>query len=113
MPGRLFNSVAVIGGAGYVGSALVPYLLQLGYRVKVIDLFLFGEDIFKGVDSKGALTCVKADVRNGAAMHKELEGIDAIVHLACVSNDPSFELDPELGRSINYDAFPGLLQAAR
>lgn len=108
----LFKRVVVIGGGGYVGSALVPYLLSLGYEVKVIDLFLFGKSFFNGFENKG-LTCVEADVRNESILHKELNGMDAVIHLACVSNDPSFELDPELGKSINYDAVPGLLRAVR
>ena len=105
-----YKKVAIIGGAGYVGSALVPHLLDHGYEVKVIDLFLFGRDFFDGLKNK-ALTCIRADVRNEGAIRQALSGVDAVIHLACVSNDPSFELDPELGKSINYDAMPGILNA--
>ena len=95
-----------------MGSALVPHLLDRGYQVKVIDLFLFGRDVFSAVQNKRRLTCVQADMRNEQALRHELKGMDAVIHLACVSNDPSFELDPELGKSINYDSMPGLLRAA-
>lgn len=105
----LFRTVAVTGGAGYVGSALVPRLASLGYRVKVLDLFLYGDTLgnLEGVEK------AKGDLRDEAWLHRELKGQDAVIHLACVSNDPSFELDPELGKSINYDAFAGLLRAVK
>lgn len=103
------RKVAVTGGAGYVGSALVPYLAARGYDVKVVDLFLYGEHVLDGV------TCsrVKGDIRDEPLLRKEFRGMDAVIHLACVSNDPSFELDPGLGKSINYDAFPGIVRACR
>lgn len=107
------HNVAITGGAGYVGSALVPYLLELGYDVKVIDLFLFGEECLESVRRSPRLTCVKADIRDGRRILGELKGMDAVIHLACISNDPSFELNPRLGKSINYDAFPGLLEAVK
>lgn len=105
--------VVITGGAGYVGSALVPHLLKRGYEVKVIDLFLYGEEGLKAVRGSPFLRCVKADIRDSRLLLRELEGMGAVVHLACISNDPSFELNPRLGKSINYDAFPGLLQAVR
>lgn len=109
---KRFQKVAITGGAGYVGSALVPYLLQQGYEIKVIDLFLFGEDVFHPIPKKKNLTIVKGDIRDTPLLLKELEGMDALIHLACISNDPSFELNPSLGKEINYDAFLGLLHAA-
>lgn len=104
-----FPTVAITGGGGYVGSALVPALAAAGHKVKVIDLFLYGENVLKDADA-----CrVKADIRDEAMLHRELKGVDAVIHLACISNDPSFELDPQLGKSINYDCFPGLLRAVQ
>jgi nucleoside-diphosphate-sugar epimerase len=103
------RSVAVTGGAGYVGSALVPRLAALGYKVKVLDLFLYGDPL---PASKDIVRC-EGDLRDEAWLHRELKGVDAVIHLACVSNDPSFELDPGLGKSINYDAFAGLLRAVK
>lgn len=105
------KKVLVVGGAGYVGSALVPKLLKAGYKVRVFDLYLYskskrlGEDIFeKWVDHKN-LEQIKGDVRNAKAIDKAVIGMDAVIHLACISNDPSFDLDPQLGKSINYLAF--------
>src|SRR5437016_13973863 len=96
------RKVAVIGGGGYVGSALVPHLLGHGHAVTVIDLFLYGRGFLDQLNNK-ALTCVRADVRDSQAIRRALAGMDAVIHLACVSNDPSFELDPALGKSINFD----------
>ncbi len=105
--------VLVTGGAGYVGSALVPKLLRAGHRVTVLDLYLYGKNLFAGLGRDRDLVEVKGDLRNPATVRRALAGVDAVIHLACISNDPSFELDPELGRSINYDAFRPLVRAAK
>ncbi|MBI4860066.1 MAG: SDR family oxidoreductase [Candidatus Riflebacteria bacterium] len=104
--------VLVTGGAGYVGSVLVPKLLARGHRVSVIDLCLFGNSLERIPDRSG-LTLVKADIRDRQAVVAALAGCDSVIHLACISNDPSFELDPELGRSINHDSFRPLVEASR
>ncbi len=103
----------VIGGGGYVGAVLVPKLLQEGYRVKVYDLFIYGEGVFNSVKDDPNLTLTKGDVRDIDLLEKEVKGVDAIIHLACISNDPSFELNPELGKSINYDSFEPMVKAAK
>ena len=108
-----FKRVLVTGGAGYVGSRLVPKLLDAGYEVSVLDLFIFGEDIFAQLRDDPRLTEVKGDLRNPADVTRALSGCDAVIHLACISNDPSFDLDPALGRSINYDCFRPLVQASK
>ena len=98
------------GGAGYVGAVLVPKLLAGGYRVRVIDLFLFGEDV---LPRHPMLELLKGDLRDAVAVKKSLRGVDAVIHLACISNDPSFELNPALSRSINYDCFEPLVAESR
>ncbi len=105
--------VLITGGAGYVGCALVPRLLDGGYTVTVLDLYLFGHDVLDAVADHPRLIQVRGDLRHPAAVEKALAGCDSVVHLACMSNDPSFELDPALGKSINYDAFRPLVQAAK
>lgn len=108
-----FKKIAITGGGGYVGSALVPYLVGKGYEIKVLDLFLYGEEGLEGAASSPYLKKVRMDIRDSRRLLKELGGVEAVIHLACISNDPSFELNPRLGKSINYDAFPGLLEAVR
>jgi nucleoside-diphosphate-sugar epimerase len=107
------RNVLVTGGAGYVGSVLVPRLLELGHTVTVLDLYMFGHDVLDAVAMHPRLIQIKGDLRNPAVVEKALAGCDSVIHLACISNDPSFELNPELGKSINYDAFRPLVQAAK
>ena len=107
------STVLVTGGAGYVGSALIPKLLAEGHTVRVIDLYLFGDDVLGASHGHPNLTEIKGDLRDQATVARALQGCDAVIHLACISNDPSFELNPELGKSINYDAFVSLVDLAK
>ncbi len=107
------ETVLVTGGAGYVGSALVPKLLEEGHLVRVLDLFLYGEHVLNSVKDHPRLGQIKGDIRDRALLERSVEGVDAVIHLACISNDPSFELDPKLGKSINYDAFIDLVDVSR
>lgn len=106
-------SVLVTGGAGYVGAALVPKLLEAGHRVTVLDLYLYGETALDAVRGHPGLREIKGDLRDPAAVADALTGCDAVIHLACISNDPSFELNPELGATINHHAFRPLVRAAK
>ena len=107
------KKILVTGGAGYVGAVLVPKLLNKGYDVTVIDLYLYGDDVLDSVKDNPGLKQVKGDIRNRDLLEKEMQGTDAVIHLACISNDPSYELDPDLGKSINYDAFIPLVDIAK
>ena len=107
------STVFVTGGGGYVGAVLVPKLLAAGYRVRVLDLFLYGREVLAPVESHPNLEIIPGDLRDQKLLAAHLPGSDAVIHLACISNDPSFELDPELGKSINYDAFAPLVRIAR
>ena len=107
-----FNRVMVTGGAGYVGSNLVPKLLAAGYEVSVLDLYLYG-DVFADLKSNPKLTETKGDLRNPDDVRRAVAGCDAVIHLACISNDPSFDLNPDLGKSINFDCFRPLVKASK
>ena len=101
------KKIFITGGAGYVGSRLVPKLLNLGFEVTVLDLMIYGEDVLKNHER---LTKIKGDIRNEDLLEKIIPGHDALIHLACISNDPSFELNPSLGKSMNLDAFEPMVK---
>ena len=104
------HEVLLTGGAGYIGAALVPKLLEAGHGVRVLDLYPWGPSPFQPHDR---LTEITGDLRDRGTVEDAVRGCTAVIHLACISNDPSFELDPELGRSINFDCFPGLVESAK
>jgi len=109
-----FEKVLVTGGAGYVGAVLTPKLIEAGCHVTVYDLMIYGEDVFPDhVADSPQLRMVKGDIRDQNLLRQAMEGMDAVIHLACISNDPSFELNPTLGKSINLDAFRPLVEIAR
>lgn len=95
--------VLVSGGAGYIGSSLVPHLLGAGHRVTVLDRFYFGEQSLAApLAAHGdRLRLARADVRGVAGA--VFEGVDALVDLAGISNDPACELDADLTRAVNLD----------
>jgi len=104
------EKIFITGGAGYVGAVLVPHLLNEGYEVTVFDLMIYGEQVLPE-DSR--LTTIKGDIRDADLLRMSIPGHDVVIHLACISNDPSFELNPTLGRSINLDAFRPLVEISR
>ncbi len=104
------NKILIIGGGGYVGSMLVPYLIEKGYFVSVIDLFIYGEDT---IDDHKNYKKIKGDIRDYKFLKKHIKNYDAIIHLACISNDPSFELNPSLGKSINFDSFEPIVNLSK
>ena len=105
-----FKKLFITGGAGYVGACLVPKLLEAGYQVTVFDLMIYGQDVLSDHPN---LTKVRGDIRDINAMEQHIGSSDAVIHLACISNDPSFELNPSLGKSINLDSFEPLVQLSR
>ena len=102
--------IFITGGAGYVGSALVPRLLSSGYVVTVLDLMMYGDDVLTRHHN---LKLIKGDIRDTALLESAIPGHDIVIHLACISNDPSFELNPQLGKEINLDAFEPLVKISK
>jgi len=105
------QKVTVTGGAGYVGSLLIPQLLKEGYEVVVFDTMWFGKDFLPLDDPK--LTVVEGDIRDAATLQNAFSGAQTVISLACVSNDASFELDENLSTTINLDAFGPMVDAAK
>lgn len=103
--------VLVTGGAGYAGSLLCPQLLANGYKVTAYDICYFGTDFLPLNDPNFIL--IKGDIRDISKFEATLDTVDIIVHLACISNDASFELDENLSTSVNMDAFEPMVAAAK
>lgn len=101
--------ICIIGGAGYVGSSLVPYLLKKHHTLTVLDSFMYGDYLQDHLDLKK----IKGDIRSQLDIERAVKGQDAVIHLACISNDPSFDLNPTLGREVNYLCFKGMLRAVK
>lgn len=102
--------IFVTGGAGYVGAVTIPLLLDQGYEVSLLDLMIYGED---ALEDHPNLTKIKGDIRDKGVLTEHIPGHDVVIHLACISNDPSFELNPDLGKSINLDAFRPLVELSK
>ena len=105
--------ILVTGGTGYVGCVLVPKLLERGYIVKVLDIFWFGEECTKVFKEHPNCELIQGDIRGEATLKKVLEGIDTVIHLAAISNDPCSDLDPKLTQQVNYDAIRSLVRLAK
>jgi nucleoside-diphosphate-sugar epimerase len=103
------KKIFITGGAGYVGSILVPYLLSKNYEVTVYDLQLYGV----WLKNHNKLRIIKGDIRDINKIENSINTHDAIIHLACISNDPSFELNPNLGKDINLNSFRPLVEVAK
>ena len=102
--------VFVTGGAGYVGAVLVPRLLKEGHEVTVLDLMIYGEEVLSQHEN---LVILKGDIRDKDLLEEAIPNHDSLIHLACISNDPSFELNPKLGKSINLDSFRPLVEISK
>jgi nucleoside-diphosphate-sugar epimerase len=106
-----FSRVFVTGGAGYVGSALIPRLLGRGYKVTSYDICYYGDNFLP--KSNANLQVIRGDIRDTAKLAGTLAGHDSFISLACISNDASFELDEKLSTSVNLDAFEPMVIAAK
>jgi len=107
------RTVVIFGGGGYVGAVLTPMLLAEGYAVRVLDTFWYGKAVFMSEFKNPNLELIAGDIRDLGAVSSALTGATDVIHLACISNDPSFDLDPELGKSINLDSFAPLVKIAK
>ena len=101
------RKVLLVGGGGYVGVELQRFLAESNYQVRVLDTFWYPNGKWSNYTGEFAsqIEYIDGDIRDRDVISKALIGMDACIHLACISNDPSYELNPNLGRSINFDSF--------
>ena len=104
------KKIFLTGGAGYVGIELTDELIRLGYHVTVLDLMLFGNN-FSNINHN--LKIIKGDIRDKNLLENIIPDHEVIIHLACISNDPSFDLNPELGKSINLNSFEPFVKISK
>lgn len=108
---KLFDNIFITGGAGYCGSLLVPRLLNKGYKITVYDTFFFGDRHLPKYEEN--LTLLQGDIRDTGKFARAVKNHQAVINLACISNDASFELDESLSTSINLEAFEPMVLAAK
>jgi nucleoside-diphosphate-sugar epimerase len=112
-PRRRRRRVAVIGGAGYVGSALVQQLLERDFDVTVLDACLYGNEAVVEHAGRRRLRMVRGDIRNVESVVRGCRGADAVVHLGGLVGDPSCAIDAELTLAINLRATAMIAEVAR
>jgi len=111
--------VLITGGAGYVGSMLYSVIRKMSdlAEVVILDTWLyrpgFDDDLLSDISRITTGSLILGDIRDEKAFRDAVKGCDAVVHLACISNDPSFDLDPDLGKSVNLDCLPGILRISK
>lgn len=105
------TTILVVGGAGYLGSVLTRQLLDEGYRVRVFDRFLFGEEPLAAILNNGHLDIRRGDVRDLTSVLEALEGVEAVVLLAALVGEPACDRNPEATFGVNYVATVALAEA--
>ncbi|NQW23737.1 MAG: SDR family oxidoreductase [SAR202 cluster bacterium] len=110
MKQQMYKNILITGGAGYVGSVVTPQLLEAGYNVTVYDIMYFGSE---GLPKHPNLSVITGDSRDTGKLADAFKDIDVVLHLACISNDPSFDLDENLSKTINFDCFEPTVIAAK
>ena len=104
------KKILVTGGAGYIGSVLVPELLKAGHEVTVIDNFLYNQSSLLDVCNIKTLQIVRGDVRDEKLMAEHIKGKEFIIPLACIVGAPACDADPIAARTINLEAIQLILK---
>lgn len=105
--------VLVIGGAGYIGSALLPKLLERGYHVRLLDLFLFGKEPIASIAGHPNLEIIHADFRHVDKIVHAVRGMDEVIHLGAIVGDPACSLDEDLTVEVNLMATRMIAEVAK
>ena len=103
------KKIFITGGAGYIGARLVPILLKKNFKVTIYDTFFFGNTLKKNKNLK----IIKGDIRNIKKLSNSSKNHDVFLHLACISNDTSYELNKKLSKSVNFDCFEPMVIEAK
>jgi nucleoside-diphosphate-sugar epimerase len=107
------NNILVLGGAGYLGSIVVGQLLERGFKVRVLDSFLFGEEPLAEARKHPRCELERGDVRDIGAVVQAMRGVDAVVHLAAIVGDQACEENKQLAMEVNRAATRMLVDVAR
>jgi nucleoside-diphosphate-sugar epimerase len=110
---RNVETVLVIGGAGYIGSALLPKLLDKGYNVRLLDLLLFGTEPIKDILDHPQLEIIAADFRQVDKVVEAMQNVDAVIHLGAIVGDPACALDEDLTIEVNLMATRMIAEVAK
>ncbi len=108
-----FKRVLVTGGAGTIGSALVPLLLDQGCQVRVLDLLIYGSEALDHWLQHPGLELIQGDFRRADLVERALQGVDAVVHLGAIVADQACDLDPEITRQVNLLASRMIAEMAK
>ncbi len=106
-------NILVTGGAGYIGSTLVPLLLSEGHRVRVLDILLHGGEPLLGVWSHPRFEFIRGDICDREIMQSAVAGVDAVIHLAAIVGDPACSRQPDLARAVNLQASLALIEESQ
>jgi len=105
------KTVLVVGGAGYIGSVVTEMLLDQGHQVRVLDRMFFGRELMSPLEKRAGLSIVKDDTRYACA--SAFDGVDIVMDLAGISNDPASDLPPRITEEINLSGAVHMAQLAK
>jgi nucleoside-diphosphate-sugar epimerase len=110
---RQINKVLVVGGAGYVGSGLLPRMLDRGYKVRLLDMMMFGDSPIQNIIDHPNLEVIRSDFRQVDKVVEAMHGVDAVIHLGGIVGDPACALDEKVTIDVNLMATRMIAEIAK